>query len=89
MTTDTESLLSAVQNAVAEDKLSAGAVENIRSWLTDSRYADYASQVAEHIGVAENLLQLPYSRVQQHGLEKLLKPLTLLRVNDLFCGKCF
>lgn len=41
--------LSAVQQAAADGKLSDGAVENIRVWLTEQRYADYRDQVAQHI----------------------------------------
>jgi phosphoglucomutase/phosphomannomutase len=32
-----------------EGKLSAGAVENIRKWLTEPRYAMYAPEVAQHL----------------------------------------
>jgi phosphoglucomutase/phosphomannomutase len=49
MTTDVKTLISAVESAATEGKLSAGAVENIRIWLTDARYAQHAAQVAEHI----------------------------------------
>ena len=35
--------------AQSAGQLSASAVENIRNWLTEKRYADYASAVAEHI----------------------------------------
>jgi phosphoglucomutase/phosphomannomutase len=36
-------------DAAAEEKLSEGAVQNIRKWLTEPRYAEYAPQVVEHI----------------------------------------
>ena len=48
-TIDTASALQRLDTAAAEGKLSDGAVENIRTWLTEPHYADYAAQVAEHI----------------------------------------
>ena len=42
-------LLSLVDQAVAEDKLTAAAAKNIKSWLTEPRYAEYADEVAAHI----------------------------------------
>lgn len=45
----TESLLEAVEEAAATEKITAGARDNIRVWLTEPRYAEYAEQVAEHI----------------------------------------
>jgi phosphomannomutase len=53
MMTDVKSLISAIESAATEGNLSAGAVENIRIWLTDARYAQYAAQVAEHIEAAK------------------------------------
>ncbi|MBI2824379.1 MAG: phospho-sugar mutase [Planctomycetia bacterium] len=47
--TDTKAALVAVDAAVGEEKLSASAAQNIRAWLTEPRYADYAPQVAEHV----------------------------------------
>ena len=44
-----EALLAQVDQAVAADKLTPGAQANIQTWLTESRYAEYAEQVAEHI----------------------------------------
>lgn len=38
-----------VQQAAEGGKLSPGAVENIRCWLTEARYETYLSQVLEHI----------------------------------------
>jgi phosphoglucomutase/phosphomannomutase len=38
-----------LEMAHAAGKLSASATENIRKWLTEPRYAEYAPQVAEHI----------------------------------------
>ncbi len=44
-----DSLLATLDQAVADEKLTAGARDNIRIWLTEPRYAEYADQVAEHI----------------------------------------
>ena len=44
-----ENTLDQVQQAAAEGQISESAVVNIRSWLTEPRYAEYASQVAEHV----------------------------------------
>ncbi|MCC9658016.1 phospho-sugar mutase [Rhodopirellula halodulae] len=41
--------LAAVEQACEEKKLTAGAVENIRSWLTESRYSEYRDQTLQHI----------------------------------------
>jgi phosphomannomutase len=38
-----------LDSAVAAGKLSSSAAANIRTWLTERRYAEYASAVAEHI----------------------------------------
>lgn len=46
---DTVQLLSQVQAAAKEGKITDGAVENITAWLTEPRYSEYAAQVAEHI----------------------------------------
>ena len=46
---DTQTALDRVETAAAEGKLSAGAVANIRAWLTEPRYAEYAPQVVEHV----------------------------------------
>ncbi len=43
------SLLNTLESAVSADNLTAAAAENIRLWLTEPKYADYADQVAEHI----------------------------------------
>ena len=48
-TIDTRTVLARIDEAVAEGKLSPGAVENLRAWLSESRYGQYASQVAEHV----------------------------------------
>lgn len=44
-----ETSLKQVADAVSRQKLSASAAENIRAWLTQPRYRDYAPQVVEHI----------------------------------------
>jgi phosphomannomutase len=41
--------LSRLEIAAREKRLSAGAVANIRAWLTEPRYADYAPEVARHL----------------------------------------
>ena len=41
-----------LDDAAKENKLSTGAVENIRAWLTERRYAKYAPQVAAHLAEA-------------------------------------
>ena len=46
---DTQAVLSEIESAAAEGKLSSGAVKNLRVWLTEPRYAEYAPQVAEHV----------------------------------------
>ncbi len=45
----TQPILEKVKQAVAEGKLSLSAAENIRDWITESRYAAYADEVAAHI----------------------------------------
>ncbi|MCA9232019.1 MAG: phospho-sugar mutase, partial [Planctomycetales bacterium] len=42
-------LLSLAEQAAADKKITPGAFENIRSWLTESKYAEYVPQIAEHI----------------------------------------
>ena len=44
-----EALLKQVDQAVADEKITPTAGDNIRLWLTETRYAEYAEQVAEHI----------------------------------------
>ncbi|WP_430453824.1 phospho-sugar mutase [Rhodopirellula europaea] len=41
--------LAAIDQACQEKKLTAGAVENIRSWLTEDRYREYRGQTIQHI----------------------------------------
>ena len=42
-------ILAKIDSAVAEDKLTSSAAGNIKIWLTEPRYAEYAPQVIEHI----------------------------------------
>jgi phosphoglucomutase/phosphomannomutase len=46
---DRSALVALLDQAAAEGKLSASAVANIRTWLTEPAYAEYAPWVAEHI----------------------------------------
>ncbi|MEM6798135.1 MAG: phospho-sugar mutase [Planctomycetota bacterium] len=41
--------LPAVDAAVAAGKLTESAAENLKKWLTEPRYADYAAEVAAHV----------------------------------------
>ncbi len=43
------SALQKTQQALSEGKISAGALENITCWLTESRYAHYVPAILEHI----------------------------------------
>lgn len=45
--------LESLDQAAAQKKLTAAAVANIRAWLTEPRYADYAPQVLEHIAAGQ------------------------------------
>lgn len=42
-------LLKLVEAAVAAEKLTPSAAKNIQAWLSESRYAEYAPEVAAHI----------------------------------------
>lgn len=42
-------LLSLVDGAVANSQLTASASKNLKAWLTEPRYAEYADEVAAHI----------------------------------------
>ncbi|MCA9189201.1 MAG: phospho-sugar mutase [Pirellulaceae bacterium] len=46
---DTKQAAMAVDNAGKKGLLTAGAVKNIRAWLTEPRYAAYADQVVHHV----------------------------------------
>lgn len=49
MTHDHSAALAQLDQAAASGQLTQSAVANIRAWLTEPRYADYATQVADHI----------------------------------------
>tara|TARA_A100001391_G_scaffold203800_1_gene197142 strand:- start:1009 stop:2859 length:1851 start_codon:yes stop_codon:yes gene_type:complete len=44
-----QTALTAVEMACQDGKITAGAVENIRCWLTENRYRDYRESVLRHI----------------------------------------
>ncbi len=46
---DTNEILTKLHEAEISGHVSASAAENIHNWLTQPRYAEYASQVAEHV----------------------------------------
>src|SRR5207244_4215073 len=48
-TFDIATALAELDSATDNKKLSVSAAANIRKWLTEPRYAEYAPQVAEHI----------------------------------------
>jgi phosphoglucomutase/phosphomannomutase len=48
-TFDSEQALAQLASAEQKRLLSAGAVVNLRAWLTEPRYADYAPQVGAHL----------------------------------------
>ena len=45
--------LARIDRAAAEKRLSAAALKNIRSWLTQARYAEYVPQIAEHVAAGK------------------------------------
>src|ERR1051325_5404689 len=49
ISSDLSKTLVILDSALAERRLSQSAAENIRKWLTEPRYAEYATQVADHI----------------------------------------
>ncbi len=49
MDSDTSVILKKIEAAAADGKLSSGAVENLRAWLTEARYAEYVPQIVEHV----------------------------------------
>jgi phosphoglucomutase/phosphomannomutase len=53
MTYDVQNLLTQLGQAAASGHLSKSAVTNIRAWLTEPRYADYANLVADHIATSK------------------------------------
>ncbi len=44
-----DQLLSQAEQAAADGKITPGALENIKSWLNEPKYAEYVSDLAEHI----------------------------------------
>lgn len=46
---DLDSAMAEIDAAMANGDLTSSAVENIKIWLTDPKYADYAADVANHI----------------------------------------
>lgn len=46
---DVDAALASLDSALQQDKLTPGAVKNMRRWLTEPCYAEYAPQVVEHI----------------------------------------
>ena len=46
---DMQTILAQVDRAVAEGKITAAAVKNLRTWLIEPSYAEYAPQVAQHV----------------------------------------
>ncbi|MFP6618398.1 MAG: phospho-sugar mutase, partial [Pirellulaceae bacterium] len=46
---DLPAIMARVTQAVSNQQLSATAAENIRSWLSEERYAAYAPLVIEHV----------------------------------------
>ncbi len=50
---DLQTAIRQLEAAAAENRLSPGAVTNLRSWLTEPRYAPYADQVAAHLAAGK------------------------------------
>jgi len=50
---DSQNALKRIAEAASAGQLSEGAVENIRIWLNEPRYADYRPQVLEHISLGK------------------------------------
>ena len=50
---DVRNLLDKIKSAQNAGKISTGAVDNIRHWLTQTRYIEYLPQVAKHIDEAK------------------------------------
>lgn len=49
MSTESSTSLALLETAAQEDKLSPGAVVNLRKWLTEPRYSQYVPEIAEHL----------------------------------------
>jgi phosphomannomutase len=52
-TMDVKTAIQQVEAATAAKKITPGAEQNIRVWLTESRYASYKDQVIEHIAAGK------------------------------------
>lgn len=50
---DIDFVQEALNEAMREERISATAVENLKIWLKEPRYSDYADQVVEHIRQAQ------------------------------------
>ncbi|MGO8752842.1 MAG: phospho-sugar mutase [Thermoguttaceae bacterium] len=46
---DTQTILAQVDRAASEGKITAAAVKNLRAWLIEPSYAEYAPQIAQHV----------------------------------------
>ncbi|MCA9170635.1 MAG: phospho-sugar mutase, partial [Planctomycetales bacterium] len=44
-----QAALQQIETAAADKKLSSGAVDNLRVWLTEARYQDYVAPILEHV----------------------------------------
>lgn len=52
-TSNVAELQQQIEQAGANHELSPGAVANLRQWLTESRYAHYVPQIAEHVAAGK------------------------------------
>ena len=50
---DAKTAAAELDRAAKAGSLSPSAAENVRKWLTEPRYAEYAAQVAEHIAAGK------------------------------------
>ena len=48
-----DNIVAQAEQAAAAGKLSPSALDNLRNWLTEARYSEYAPQVVEHIEAAK------------------------------------
>ena len=46
---DPQKYIDLAQQAESKDQISATAVKNLKDWLTEPKYSDYVSEIAEHI----------------------------------------
>ncbi|NND96525.1 MAG: phospho-sugar mutase [Pirellulaceae bacterium] len=49
MNSNVQTAIDSIQQACSEGRLSESAVQNIRCWLTEDRYADYRDAVIDHV----------------------------------------